>query len=98
MFRWSQIPLIRLIIPFIIGILAQPHLNLSTLWLSLSFIVLGLLSLITSKVTISYRFRSLVGLFYFIVLFIGGVVCSQFYNKSPDSTLEKLGSYYAQVI
>ena len=98
MFRWSQIPLIRLIIPFIIGILAQPHLNLSTLWLSLSFIVLGLLSLITSKVTISYRYRSLVGLFYFIVLFIGGVVCSQFYNKSPDSTLEKLGSYYAQVI
>lgn len=99
MFRWNQIPLIRLIIPFIIGILLQPKISIDNSTFLIVFSFLAIISLITIRFKVSYQFRWTLGILYYFTVFIGGLTTSSYYsNPKQINNSNNENCYFAQVV
>ncbi len=99
MFRWSQIPLIRLIFPFIIGILLQPKSSVDSNTFLIVFSFLAVFSLITIRFKLRYQFRWALGILYYFTVFIGGLTAASYYsNPKQIINSNNENCYFAQVV
>ncbi len=97
MFSWSNIPLVRLIIPFIVGILLANFVSIDLFHLLLIFISGSLLVLVSTFIKLPFTYRWVFGLFYLSVIFIGGVFCAKFYVTNSFSSVPINQTYFAQI-
>ena len=90
MFQFSKVPLLRLLIPTVLGILVSgDFVFFHTFWIKqtvlvlLLFLIIGLL-LINRKKRVSFSSRWVFGLVSSIALFIAGFIYVQQYNQATD--------------
>lgn len=97
MFSWSDIPLVRLIIPFIIGILSANYVTIDLSQILLIFAFGALAALATTYIKLSFSRRWLFGLYYLLFVFIGGIFCAKFYVGTSISSSLSNQIYLAQI-
>lgn len=98
MFKWSQVPLIRLIIPFIIGILLYEYVEIKFEVLLITVSILGVFSLLATLFRLRYSSRWILGVYYSFVVFFSGLLCAGYYNYDEVKSEQNESYYYAQLL
>jgi competence protein ComEC len=89
----NNIPLLRLLLPFIVGIIGVVYLkpNLSSLIISFGFALFLFLSIIfIKKINSNYKFRWILGILIYINMLLGGAVLTSLQYKGTNSTTKAL--------
>lgn len=103
MFKLNHIPLLRLIIPFIFGIISVVYLNPSTSTLIFSFsfsLIIYIILISIKKLNSSYNARWIYGAMLYINLFLAGAVLTSLnYTKAQNkNTLPNEGLIIGEII
>jgi len=101
--KWlRKVPLIRLLIPFIFGIIIQITLDFSISYLFESLIVLCLIIsivILSEKISENYQFRWLCGGLLYLLFFILGIYISDLHRvKLPNSKLDQVVTFTGRII
>jgi competence protein ComEC len=101
---WSQIPFLRLLLPFLAGILVQTYIqsnSYKTIIGALLFAVLGLVIYSSNKVKIKYRYSWTYGLIFYPCFFMLGVflvyINTAVNISSHVSKYKNLGAYVVRL-
>jgi hypothetical protein len=89
----NNIPLLRLLLPFIGGIIGVVYLkpDLSILILSFGLALFLFLSIIfTKKINSNYKLRRIIGILIYINMLLGGAVLTSLQYKDTNSTTKVL--------
>lgn len=83
--NFREIPLVRLLLPFLLGIISAYHLEVYFEYLTWIIILLAPLFYFLAKASINYRNRWVTGVFAYLFIFLFGYWCGQPEYKAVDN-------------